>query len=196
MRDSSDLEQRLRGQLDVCRTREAASLLYRAYQADVRRFVGSRVSADRVDDLCGDVWLAVASALQHFRGESRPLTWILEIARHKLADLARGRAGRPMGPIEKILDELVASSAARPSQALQRDETRNAVRRVIARLSPDEQELLELRYARGLTPAQIIKEKNLPDRPNTVSKRLSLLRRRLRQLFEEESALAQSEPGP
>lgn len=191
MHGAGDVRDRLRALLIASQTIDAVGLLYREYRVDIRCFVASRISQpDRVDDVCGEVWLSVVAALERFRGEAAPLTWLMEIARHKVADLIRRDAGRPVVPIEHVAAALCTTSSEQPSRRIQREQSRYAVRRLMSRFSPAEQELLELRYVRGLTPAQIVKEKWPSECPNTVSKRLSLLRKRMRQMLAEESALA------
>jgi RNA polymerase sigma-70 factor (ECF subfamily) len=58
----------------------------------VYRFLHHRLDRrEAVDDLVQEVFLAAWRSLDRFRGESEVRTWLLGIARHKLADHYRSR---------------------------------------------------------------------------------------------------------
>lgn len=161
-------------------------LIHRAYQDDVRRLV--RLVArnpSRIDDVCQDVWKGVGEALGSFRFECASRVWVLAIARRRAIDVHR----RPAREI--TLDSQIASGGAfgaalglrtypTPSRELRAAETGHLMRDVLAALSPDDREILELRYVVGLKPAQIVTVLARRESPNALSQRIVRLVRKLR----------------
>src|SRR5262249_33647025 len=75
--------------------RKAIARFVELHADDVYRFVYRRLDrAEAVDDLVQEVFLAAWKALPDFRGESELRTWLLGIARHKIADYYRERLSR------------------------------------------------------------------------------------------------------
>jgi RNA polymerase sigma factor (sigma-70 family) len=125
--------------------------LYRWLAPAVAGYVRLRGAAD-VDDLTSDVFLAVFRNLDTFDGtEANFRSWVFVIAHRRLQDDRRRRARRPVvddpppadmpgGNVED--DALAAISTER-------------VKRVCARLAPDQADVLLLRILGDLTVEQV-----------------------------------------
>ncbi len=88
----------------------------------VYRFLHHRLDQrEALDDLVQEVFLAAWRSIDRFRGESEVRTWLLGIARHKLADHYRSRLrGADLG--------FEAGEADEPSVVFDVDERLDAVR--------------------------------------------------------------------
>lgn len=74
------------------RDRKAIAELVSLHADAIYRFIYHRLDRpEAVDDLVQDVFLAALTAIATFRVESSLRTWILSIARHKIADYYRAR---------------------------------------------------------------------------------------------------------
>ncbi len=74
------------------RDRKAIADLVSLHADAIYRFIYHRLDRrEAVDDLVQDVFLAALNAIGTFRVESSLRTWILSIARHKIADYHRAR---------------------------------------------------------------------------------------------------------
>ncbi len=74
------------------RDRKAIADLVSLHADAIYRFIHHRLDRpEAVDDLVQDVFLAALTAISSFRVESSLRTWILSIARHKVADYYRTR---------------------------------------------------------------------------------------------------------
>ena len=109
----------------------------RELSAHLRAFLRGRLSRlpDEVEDLVQETLLAVHNQ-RHTYDAGQPLTaWIHAIARYKLVDLLRRRAGRDAlnEPLDDELDVLAAAD-------VEADDARRDVAKLLARL-PDRQRL-------------------------------------------------------
>ncbi|MEM7205833.1 MAG: RNA polymerase sigma factor [Planctomycetota bacterium] len=110
------------------------------------RFVSAlaRGSADPVDDLCQDAWLA-AQGPSGRRGPLRP--WLAGVARQQLQNRRRGDARRRRRERAAAPSEMAGSGVL---DELARREVTTKVRDAVAALSPQHREVLRLRYDEGL----------------------------------------------
>lgn len=163
---------------------EAFELLYGAYAADVKRFVRCSAPAAVRDDVCQDTWEAARAALPAYRFAALPRVWLLSIARRKAIDAHRG-AERPVTLDSRTehtpLAELVGLRRPEtPSRELHLRQRSRVLAEALARLRPDERELLELRYVVGLKPAEIVRVLAADAPANTISQRIVRIVARLR----------------
>ncbi len=65
--------------------------LYEACIDEVYGYVYLRtgMKADRAEDICQEIFLAVYRGMNHFRGDSSERTWVYKIARNKITDYYR-----------------------------------------------------------------------------------------------------------
>jgi RNA polymerase sigma-70 factor, ECF subfamily len=180
-----DITRRLRELVEGGEVSAACDLLYASYAPDVRRFVASLHPAVPVQDLCQETWVAALAALPRFRFEASPRVWLFSIARRRSIDaLRRGRKQAletRLETTELLLKRLaLGGPRATPSSALVRKRRAAALDRVLAGWSPDDRELLELRFVAGLKPAEIVGVLDGAQKPNTIAQRLLRLTSRLR----------------
>jgi RNA polymerase sigma-70 factor (ECF subfamily) len=124
--------------------------LFRDIHPRLSRFV--RASEPRAaDDILGDVWLAVASGLNGFRGDAAGFrAWVFTIARRRIADHRRRgmrRKTEPAGP-----DAFAHSAAPDDPErtALSRLSGQAAADLVLAALPPEQAEVILLRVLADL----------------------------------------------
>src|SRR5689334_11680410 len=114
--------------------------VYRAHHGDVLRFVRGRIGdRDTVDDVCQDIWAAVARGLPTFRGDAPLRAWILGIARHKTFDAWRravpcSTLDSQLGDGGPLADLLGIRPPTTPSRALSRHRRAAVLRAAFARL--------------------------------------------------------------
>lgn len=179
--------------------KQACSLAYEHHGRAVDRFIDLQVRAAHArDDVRQEVWAAAQKALPSFRFEAPLRTWLLRIAKHKIVDGWRDR------PLEQTLDSQVRSARApagqsttagqlTPSRLLHAKRRVLALRRALARLEDDERELLDMRFALGLKPAEIAHVLG-GIAANTVAQRLVRLVRKLHALLRDDPALDSLRP--
>jgi RNA polymerase sigma-70 factor (ECF subfamily) len=185
---TADAAARLQQLLDRGEHRAAQALLYEEHGQAVRRFVAGRVPAGAVDDVCQEVWAAVVRGLDGARLRASPRLWVFGIARNKSHDAWRARA-----PAETLDSQLAGGGAlaevvgvrppTTPTRELSRRRRAVRTRRALAALREDEREVLELRFAQGLKPAEIAVVVGAS--ANAVSQRIVRASRRLRELLVE-----------
>ena len=137
---------------EALRNPAAFAALYRRYVGPVHRYLYSRAhNAADADDLTADVFTEALKALPRYRERGRFAAWLFTIARRKAAGHHRRR--RPQVP----LDQAASAPAATPDPLAVtiRNESLASLAAVLARLDEDQQELLRLRYAAGLTYGEI-----------------------------------------
>lgn len=128
--------------------------IYRELAPAVLGYLRARGAAEP-NDLTAEVFLQLVRDLQSFEGGEREFrAWVFTVAHHRLVDERRRRGRRPVEsvPAEAIADEQVGGDVE--DEALARIEEQR-VRRVLARLSGDQQSVLLLRILGDLTVDQI-----------------------------------------
>jgi RNA polymerase sigma-70 factor (ECF subfamily) len=126
----------------------AFAALYRRYVTPVYRYLYSRVGnvAD-AEDLTAQVFTEVLAGLERYREQGSFSAWLFAIAHRKAIDHFRAR--RQVVPLHEEVDPPLPEVA--PLACLVEEETLQKLAGLVARLSQDEQELLRLRFAAGLT---------------------------------------------
>ena len=159
------------------------------FAADVRRFVHSLRHARSVDDLCQDIWTVALTALPSFRFQCSVRVWLFTIAKRKVIDAHR----RDRSPLQETWDSsaefLSRFRLPSPSSQFSRQERAAALQRALGRLSPDQREILELRYMLDLKPREIVAVLAAGTTANVVSQRLVRAARSLRAELQEEALL-------
>ncbi len=162
--------------------------MFRFYRNEVRAAVrahGPTLSEPGLEDACGATWADVPESLERFRGDSSFYTWLVKIAAHKAIDELRQAKGDRHDPLPDLISKLIAFQAPsqeRPSRKVAREEMNQLVKEIIAQLEPDDRELVLLHYGRGLSAADIARERGAAS--NTVVQRLVRLRHRVKKLCE------------
>lgn len=166
-RDPSDTDLILAAQADIA----AFDTLYDRYLPRVYRYLRTHVEGDEeATDLTQLVFLRALEALPRYRVRGAPFAvWLVRIARHAIIDSHRRR--RPTVPWEALTEALHPSSDEPLDQTLIRQEEMERLRREVSHLSGEQQELLALSYAAGLTASEIASVLRM--KPDAVRKRLS-----------------------
>lgn len=107
------------------------------------------------EDAASEVFLQVVRDVDSFAGSSSGFrSWVFSIAHHRMIDQARWNQRRPAVPTE---DGVLRSLC--PTEAWEADATDNLatweLQRLFERATPDQQEVLVLRFVVGLTMGEI-----------------------------------------
>ena len=126
--------------------------LYRRHVTQVYRYLMARTGNEQdAQDLTAQTFLAAMEAMQSFQGRSKFSTWLLGIARHRMADHFRRQ--RPVEPIERAED--IADGLPLPDEAVEKQLRLETILRLLPILSADRAEALALHSFSGLPVAQV-----------------------------------------
>ncbi len=132
----------------------AFEAIYERYFPRVYRYLAARAaSPEEAADLAQGVFLKAFDGLRGYRPGATPFaSWLFRIARNSAIDAHRRQ--RPTVPWEFVPGfQPVAEDS--PEQSLLRAERLRELRAAMALLEPEKRDLLALRYAGGLTNAEI-----------------------------------------
>ena len=169
---------------------QAFGTLWRALHPPLLRYL--RVLAPKIaDDVASEVWLQVIRGLRGFSGDEAGFkSWLFTIARNKVTDSARQAARRPL----EISDDDIAPAVApddTAAQALERFDTEAALA-LIAKLPPDQAEIIMLRVVAGLEVADVARV--VRKSPGAVRVTSHRALRKLRELLAQSGDSAGAEP--
>jgi RNA polymerase sigma-70 factor (ECF subfamily) len=159
--------------------RERLDTLYRAHARAVYRCARTRLGPEDAEDVVCEVfvvaWRRIGEVPEHELG------WLLRVTRNVMANHLR--AGSRRAALARRV--AVASPGALPDHA--GDVVgRDAVQRVVGRLSERDQEVVRLLLGEGLSIPELATA--LGCRPNTASVRARRAKARLARAYEEEAA--------
>lgn len=132
------------------------------------------------DDIFQQVVMAALEVRSHFRNSDHVLAWSFRAARHRALDLARSRRLRSLP--DDVLDLL--ESRWTDTTVMGTTEQGEALHRCMGRLGSSARELLQMKYADGLT-ANAIADK-LRRTTGAVYQNLCRIHRSLRECVERE----------
>lgn len=137
----------------------------------LRRFLARRTDPATAEDVLADTLLVCWRRLEEV--PAPPLPWVYAVARHCLANADRGRRRqlRVAGRVAALDPPAVASAPSDHAEDA-------ALHEALARVGPQDAELLRLWAWEQLTPAEIAQVLQIT--PNAVSIRLHRARQRLR----------------
>lgn len=163
---------------------EAFALLVEAYQKTIYnlclRMTGNRADAE---DLSQEVFLTAYRRLGDFRGESRFSAWLCRIASNACIDFLRRSRRQEALSLTRDEDDgeqaewAVADESFSPERLLERRMTREALRRGLAALEPEQRQILLLRELEGLRYDEIARALAIGE--GTVKSRLFRARKKL-----------------
>ncbi len=134
--------------------REAAAELYVRYAPRMYRYLLTYAgSTEDAADLTQHVLLRCLEALPTYRAQHSFSAWLFRIGRNAAIDAYR--QNRRVLPWEHVPESAHPAAREDPEAMAIERETLNQLRVLIARMSPERQELLALRFAAGLTIPQI-----------------------------------------
>jgi RNA polymerase sigma-70 factor (ECF subfamily) len=136
--------------------RAAFEPLYDRYFDAIYRFCFFRLGdSHRAEDATSEVFTKALANLSQFRYQTQEdgfRCWIFAIARHVVTDHHRDHARHPSDPLD--LAEGVLDEAPTPEEVALDADSHHQVLALLARLKPNQRDLLELRLA-GLKNAEI-----------------------------------------
>lgn len=131
---------------------EAFAALYDRYLAPVYRYLYTRAGFHRdAEDLTSQVFLAALENLPRFRHQGSFRAWLFGIARRKAADFYR-QYGHQVS-LESAAD-VVAPGLSPLAEVAHTEQLQLLARRIVT-LPLEDQELLRLRFAAGLSFAEL-----------------------------------------
>jgi RNA polymerase sigma-70 factor (ECF subfamily) len=155
MEDLSDEElvARYRQETDAAAAGRFIDVLFRRYQTRVAAW-WHRLAGDRngAADQAQEIFIKAYTNLNGFRGDAKFSTWIYTIARNHCYNELRSRAARPEHTGEDILSDVADERAENVEAALERMESAEAVRTLLAEtLDETERRVMTLHYGEELT---------------------------------------------
>ena len=136
---------------------EACAALYEQHAPEVFRFLRSRLSGrdEIAEDLTADVFVAMFGKLDRYVERGLPFTaWLYRIARNRLIDYVRTQKRAVMTSLE----DAYAVAEPRSDSAFGQMLDRQMLAPVLARLTPDQRRVVELRFlaGRGVTETAVL----------------------------------------
>jgi RNA polymerase sigma-70 factor (ECF subfamily) len=130
----------------------AFGALFRRYVSRIYRYLYSRVgNAADAEDLTAQVFTEALEGLANYIERGTFAAWLFTIARHKVAD--HHRRFRPHLPLDEAQHN--PGEQVHPLADLVREEELKRLAVLVAQLDEEQQELLRLRFAVGLTYGQV-----------------------------------------
>lgn len=129
--------------------------LYAFAYPQVFRYVSSKTrSAADAEDVAEEVFLGALQSVGSLRAtdEAGFLGWLFQIARFKLADQLRRRYRRPTEPLDPELE--IGDEAPTPEERALREDARQTVRDALTELTPEQQEVIVMKFALGYDNAR------------------------------------------
>lgn len=134
---------------------EAFGQLYEAYFDRVYRFIYFRVADLEVaEDLASQVFLKAWENLHRYRPRGPFLAWLYAIARNTVIDTYRTR--KPVLPLDEAAP--IPSREASPDEQLQLQFEVKALREAILCLTPEQQEVITLKFIADYDTTEIARE--------------------------------------
>ncbi len=143
--------------------------LYNATSRKVFAYLRSRnIDEQTAADVLQNTFLAAWRSAGRFMGGAKPLTWLIAIARHKLADELRVRERNRAAPLETV------AGGHDPTAGT---EERLSVRQAVETLAEEQRELLHLVFVLGMGYAEVAEVLEVPE--GTVKSRMHALKKQL-----------------
>lgn len=182
---SSLLERIARGQIP------ALEAFYGAFHAPVYAFALKRLrNAADAAEVLNEVFLEVWRSAARFEGRSRPLTWVLGIAHHKIVDhLRRRHEDRE----ETLPPDMADPEPVDVSAALARVQDADLMRRCLERLSGTQRLVVHLAFYEDLSYSEIAEIADCPI--GTVKTRMFHAKQSLKHCLGAETAASATVAG-
>lgn len=129
---------------------EAIGELYDRYHLLVFRYVMARIGdAHLAEDLTGDVFMRLLTALPHYQVREVPFrAWLYRIASNRLIDYYRKEGRRAVVPLDEAAEDLVAEPFG---SNLEQQLTLEQVQSALAQMEATQREVVILRFLNGLS---------------------------------------------
>ncbi len=139
-------------------------------------------SRENAEDLLHEIFLAALQwePFDHLSAMEQE-KWLWRVARNKIADTHRQNWRKPSLSLDPLVDQLYAGEEQSPEYRLMRHEEYARLRAALEQLPALQQEALRLRYANGLSCAEVAKV--LGKREGALRSMLSRAVSRLRAIY-------------
>ena len=162
---------------------DAIGDLYDRHYRYIFRYFWLRVhDRQSAEDLTGEVFSRMVASLPDYRVRGVPFrAWLYRIARNLVADHYRQQGDHVTVPLA-FADDLSAGDPT-PDRVVELRLTAERVRRALTRLSPDQQEVVTLRFLTGLSLREVASalDKSVPAVKSLQHRGLTSLRAALHQ---------------
>jgi RNA polymerase sigma-70 factor (ECF subfamily) len=136
--------------------------LYNLYFDRIYSMVFNQVGRNHssAEDVVQEAWLAVIKSSRKFKGQSQPCTWLYGIVWHKIRDFQRLHY-REMARLIELSTPLdipeleVIDYEPLPQEVIEREETRELVRKALFSLPNRYQQVLMLKYSENMSAKEI-----------------------------------------
>jgi RNA polymerase sigma-70 factor (ECF subfamily) len=132
---------------------EAFDILIGAYLPKVHNRVRNLVPESDADDVTQDIFMSLVDSIGNFQGKSAFATWFHRISMNKVADYHRKASRRKEQPIE--------DTAPRTIDPWMATEDEMMVKETLVKLPEKHREILLLRFAEGLSFAEVAEKLDL-----------------------------------
>lgn len=128
-------------------TVEAIGAVYDQYFSEIYRYALYRVGDQSLaEDLASDVFIRLLEAIKNGRGPQSNLKgWLVGTASHVVTDHIRRKYRHP----EDVIPDSLPDFRAGPASEADRREQNRIVQNAYAKLTPDQQNVLALRFGQG-----------------------------------------------
>jgi RNA polymerase sigma-70 factor (ECF subfamily) len=128
--------------------------LYDRYAPRMYAYIYRRVGdAALAEDLTVELFVRMLRAIQESRAWRTSFrAWLYRIAHNLVIDYGRRCSPEPHLPLE---ESLLAGVEPDPAELVERDQTLRTLRGALAQLTPEQQEVLALRFGEGLTAREV-----------------------------------------
>ena len=163
--------------------RETFAQLYEEYMPKVFRYIQYKVNRiELAEDLTSVAFEKALTNLDKFSAEKASFsTWLFSIARNTVIDHFRSEAKRHSIPLDDAPD--VPSKDPLPEDMAVKKEEIHMLQRCLSILSPEEKEIISLKFGMGLNNREIAKMCKLSE--SNVGTKLYRTIRKLRDSFQE-----------
>ena len=157
--------------------------LYLRFASPILTYLCQQVSNEQdAEDLLLEVFVAALNNETFSTLPSgRQLAWLRQVARNKVIDRYRHNAHITMLPLEQALE--TEDGELTPEQRAEEQENYEHLYQALAHLSPLQQELIQLRYSRGLRLVEIAHLLHKPE--GTVRSSLTRTLHQLRTIYNQ-----------
>ncbi len=164
--------------------REAFAELYNEFLPRVFRYIRYRVNSQQVsEDLTSVVFEKALVSFERYSSDRASFsTWLFAIARNVVIDHFRARGRRPQLSLEASQID-IASGEGSPAELAEKKEEQARLQQALARLAPQEQDIISLKFASGLNNREIARALGISE--SNVGTRLYRTVRKLRDIFQE-----------
>lgn len=159
----------------------AESHMKTLYNYILKKLPSREDASDIMQETMASVWGEIIKNDSFAVSSEKEKTWLIGIAKHKIADFYRDRYKNQTSDIDEIVFSLEDSESERQFEIT---EIQADVKSAVAQLSADDRELIYLTYASELRYPEVSEIMGIP--VGTVKSRMSAIKMRLKNILEKE----------